>query len=38
MQFEDLTAWDKYEAGQDIVEEKTETAFDRLKKAFPDYF
>ncbi len=38
MKFEDLTAWDKYEAGQDTIEEKTETAFDRLKKAFPDYF
>ena len=38
MQFEDITAWEKYDSSQEKEQEPLETAFDRLKKVFPDYF
>ena len=38
MQFEDITAWEQYDPTQEQEEQQKETAFDRLKKAFPDYF
>ena len=38
MLFEDITAWEKYSSSQEKEQESSETAFDRLKNAFPDYF
>ena len=38
MQFEDITAWEKYNSLQEKEETPQETAFDRLKRVFPDYF
>ena len=38
MQFEDITAWEKYNSLQEKEEIPQETAFDRLKRVFPDYF
>ena len=38
MQFEDITAWEKYNSSQEKEEPPQETAFNRLKRVFPDYF